>query len=134
MPKPSYSSLYNEDCSICEWYQTFTCKAASPVLKSGIRCHYFTCFNTLHAHTCRSFSMSLQKERRKGWSSMSGKTKINFKVSQAPLSYYLNTNTVLITGCSPVGLLKVKLCLLICRQDIITPLVLRSVNHYSGCL
>lgn len=64
---------------------------------------------------------------------MSGKIKINFKVSQAPLSYYLNTNTHLITGCSPVWLLKVKLGLLICLQDIITPSVLRSINRYSGC-
>lgn len=119
--KPSYSSLCILDCSICERFQTFTCQAVSPVPKLGVKCHYFT------IHTCSSFSVSLQKGQRMEWSY----EKLNLEVSKAPLSYYLNTH--LITDKSPVWLLKVKFCLLICLQDIITPLVLRSINHYSGC-
>lgn len=122
--RPSYSSLCILDCSVCEGFQIFTCQAVSPVPKLGVRCHYFT------MHTCVvPFMWAFRKG--KGWSSRSEKIKINLKASQAPLSCYLNTH--LITDRSSVWLLKVKLCLLICLQDIITPLVLRSINHYSGC-
>lgn len=120
--KPSYSSLCILDCSICEGFQTFSCQAVSPVPKLGVRCHCLT----IHTRVV-PFLWTFRKGKGWSWSS----EKLNLKVSQVPLSYYLNIH--LITDRNLVWLLKVKFCLLICLQDIITPLVLRSINHYSGC-